>query len=73
MRVKAGSAVIFTEALAHGTLPWCGSDERRTVFYKYSPRTISWSSRRYDATAYPGLSPVQAALLEGPNARYPWR
>ncbi len=71
--VKAGSAIIFTEAMTHGTLPWRGTDQRRTVFYKYSPRTISWSARRYDASLYPDLSPAQAALLEGPNARYAGR
>lgn len=67
---KAGSAIIFTEALAHGTAPWRGSGERRTVFYKYSPRTISWSSRYYRAADYTDLTPAQAALLEAPNARY---
>ena len=55
--LKAGSAVIFTEALAHGTLPWRGLYERRTVFYKYSPRTISWSASFYDAKEYPGITP----------------
>lgn len=67
---KAGSAIIFTEALAHGTAPWRGVGERRTVFYKYSPRTISWCARYYRATDYPDLTPAQAALLEAPNARY---
>ncbi len=39
----AGSAIIFTEALTHGTLPWRGSDDRRTVFYRYRPRPLAWS------------------------------
>ena len=29
---KAGSAVIFTEALTHGTLPWTADHERRAFF-----------------------------------------
>lgn len=70
LTLKAGSAVIFTEALAHGTLPWIGLYERRTAFFKYSPRTISWSARYYDAKEYPEVTPAQAALLEAPNARY---
>ncbi|MCV5655843.1 phytanoyl-CoA dioxygenase family protein, partial [Escherichia coli] len=34
VRAPAGSAILFTEALAHGTAPWRGAGERRTVFYK---------------------------------------
>jgi ectoine hydroxylase-related dioxygenase (phytanoyl-CoA dioxygenase family) len=66
----AGSAVIFTEALTHGTLPWKGAGERRTLFYKYSPRSISWSARYYDARDFVGLSEAQRGMLEAPNARY---
>jgi len=69
----AGSAVIFTEALTHGTLPWRGAQERRTVFYKYSPRSISWAATYYDQRRFPGLSPRQHAMLEPPNARFPGR
>ena len=35
--LKAGSAMIFTEALTHGTLPWKASHERRVLFYRYYP------------------------------------
>ncbi|MCB0062334.1 MAG: phytanoyl-CoA dioxygenase family protein [Caldilineaceae bacterium] len=66
----AGTAVIFTEALTHGTLPWHGAGERRTLFYKYSPHPVSWSARYYEAAAYDGLSERQRAILEAPNARY---
>lgn len=66
----AGSAVIFTEALTHGTLPWRGAGERRTVFYKYSPHPLSWSARYYDADEYEGLTEAQRRILEPPNARY---
>lgn len=66
----AGTAVIFTEALTHGTLPWKGAGERRTLFYKYSPHPISWSARYYDADSYDGLTERQRAILEAPNARY---
>lgn len=65
----AGTAIIFTEALTHGTLPWRGA-ERRTVFYKYSPSTLSWARDYYDANRYSGLSERQKAILEPPNARY---
>ena len=35
--MKAGDAVIFTEALTHGTLPWTAAHERRLLRYLYSP------------------------------------
>lgn len=66
----AGTAIIFTEALTHGTLPWHGAGERRTLFIKYSPHPLSWSARYYVADQYEGLTERQAALLEPPNARY---
>ena len=69
---KAGSAILFTEALTHGTLPWHG-DERRTVFYKYSPNSISWYAQYYDADKYEGLTDRQRQILEPPNARYDGR
>jgi ectoine hydroxylase-related dioxygenase (phytanoyl-CoA dioxygenase family) len=69
----AGAAILFTEALTHGTLPWRGKDERRTLFYKYSPKSISWAAAYYNAADYPGLTERQRALLEPPNARYPGR
>ncbi len=65
----AGTAIIFSEALTHGTLPWRGADERRTLFFKYSPHPLSWSARYYDADHYEGLSERQVAILEAPNAR----
>ena len=35
---EAGSAIVFTEALVHGTWSWPGPGERRTAFLKYMPR-----------------------------------
>jgi hypothetical protein len=69
----AGTAIIFTEALTHGTLPWTGKQERRTLFYKYSPGAISWHAQYYDAGNYDGLTDRQRAILEAPNARYQYR
>lgn len=66
----AGTAIIFTEALTHGTLPWQGQDERRTVFFKYSPHPLSWSARYYNPEDYEGLTERQRRILEPPNARY---
>lgn len=66
----AGTAVVFTEALSHGTLPWRGAGERRTVFLKYNPHPFAWSARFYDRDRYAGLTERQRAILEPPNARY---
>jgi hypothetical protein len=66
----AGTAVIFTEALTHGALPWTGAGERRTVFFKFSPHAVSWAAGYFDASLYDGLSQRQREILEAPNARY---
>lgn len=42
---KAGSAVIFTEALTHGTLPWTADHERRALFYRYTPGHVAFAGR----------------------------
>ena len=46
----AGSIVIFTEALTHGTWPWTAAGERRSLLYKFSPGHMSWL-REYPAAA----------------------
>src|SRR5262249_12568265 len=40
--IRAGSALIFTEALTHGTLDWAAPYERRALLYKYSPAHEAW-------------------------------
>lgn len=69
----AGTAILFTEAMTHGTLPWRGAGERRTLFYKFSPHALSWAAAFYDPDDYEGLTDRQRAILEPPNARYPGR
>ena len=69
----AGTAIIFTEALTHGTLPWTADHERRTLFLKYSPHSTSWSAHYYDADDFEGLTDCQRAILEAPNDRYDYR
>jgi hypothetical protein len=66
---RAGTGVIFTEALTHGTLPWRGADDRRTAFYKFSPHPVSWAWRYYDAAGFRGLTERQRRILEPPNGR----
>ena len=57
-------------------LPWGVDDPRSTVFYKFSPHTLSWSADFYDQedfVGYEDMSERKLALLEKPNARYPKR
>lgn len=65
--VKIGSAVIFTEALTHGTLQWQGERERRTLFYKFSPYCSAWMRRYYDSDRYPQLTETQRNVLKPPG------
>ena len=64
---KAGSAVIFTEALTHGALPWTSDAERRTVFYKYNHPAISWVNRYYDSAIVETLTEAQKKILAPPQ------
>lgn len=73
---KAGDAIIFTETLVHGTLPWRVDAKRQTAFYKFSPHATSWTADYFnfeDFTRYPDMTDRQLALLEAPNARYAGR
>jgi len=38
----AGSLLVFTEALAHCTLPWRGAETRLVIMLKYSPGSSAW-------------------------------
>lgn len=67
---KAGTAIVFTEALTHGTLPWKGDRERRTVFYKYSPYPSAYSRTYSTAAQYSDLSVAQQRRLKTPGV-YP--
>ena len=69
--VSAGDAIIFTEACSHGTVPWTGEGERRTIFYKYCPHAIAWSPCYYNADNYGGMTEAQREILLPPSAYGP--
>lgn len=56
--LRAGSLLVFTEALAHCTLPWRGPATRLSLLYKYSPGNSAWDRR-------PAVPPDVLALLTG--------
>ncbi|MBK35163.1 MAG: hypothetical protein CME26_06485 [Gemmatimonadetes bacterium] len=63
VEAKAGDCILFTEKLKHGTIPWSGSDERRTLFYKYVPFGMHHGNAAYD-TKDPELTEHQKRILE---------
>ncbi|MCJ8329447.1 MAG: phytanoyl-CoA dioxygenase family protein [Lentisphaeria bacterium] len=65
---KAGTAIIFTEALTHGGLPWKGKSERRSLFYKYSPLSCTFSPSSFSHVNYENLSDEQKAVLVRPQS-----
>jgi len=64
---KAGDAIFFTEALAHGTLPWCADHERRTLLYKFGPGHLISAPKGYDISEYEGLTERQKRILLAPG------
>ncbi|MEM7077572.1 MAG: phytanoyl-CoA dioxygenase family protein [Pseudomonadota bacterium] len=73
---NAGDAIIFTEALTHGTLPWTVDAQRQTLFYKFSPHGTTWAAEFFDPDDfrhYDDMDARKLAVLEPPNARYPGR
>ena len=80
--LRAGSAVVFTEALTHGTLPWTAEHERRALFYRYTPGHMAFVGRyREDGREHPGgaypqpshaatdeWTPEERRMLEPPYA-----
>jgi hypothetical protein len=65
--VEAGDALIFTEALIHGTMPWTAAHERRTLLYKYSPGHSAWMKTYYEPAGYPGLTEQQKRIMAAPS------
>lgn len=66
----AGSALIFTEALRHGTLPWNADHERRSLLYKYCPGHMAWGHRRASPELLARCTENQRLVLEPP---YVWQ
>ena len=69
--VKAGSVSIFTEAVLHGTAPWRGSHQRRTLFFSMGPSHQAYSlasgrapdDRRVDRAPKAAVQPAIGAAF----------
>ena len=62
----AGSAILFTEALTHGTTAWRADHERRTLLYKYCVSQMAWTAGRVEAPRNAELTPRQRKLFLEP-------
>jgi len=63
---RAGSLVIFTEALTHGTAAWTAAHQRRSLLYKYSPAQQSWAREYPKIPSGVTVSQRQRLLFEPP-------
>ncbi len=62
----AGSAILFTEALTHGTAAWQAKHERRSLLYKYCVSHVAWQARRVEPPTNAELTPRQQILFRDP-------
>jgi hypothetical protein len=71
--MNAGDVLFFAETATHGTLPWQGAHERRSVLYKYASRAAVRDRGQYfEPEKRFGkwtneLTPEQRAVLYGPG------
>ena len=66
--LRRGDAVIFTEALTHGALPWISDKdgERRALLFKYCPGYMQWETRLQAPEGNYGWEEHQKYLLRPP-------
>ena len=65
--VEAGDALIFTEALIHGTLAWTADHERKALLYKYSPGHSSWAKEYYESGEYVNPTEQLKRIMAAPS------
>ena len=65
--MRAGDVVVFTEALTHGTLPWQGAEQRRTLVFKYSPGNSAYSHVQWPDDLLAACTARQRLLLQPPS------
>ncbi|MEE2659334.1 MAG: phytanoyl-CoA dioxygenase family protein [Candidatus Latescibacterota bacterium] len=63
----AGSTVLFTESLTHGTASWTAAHERRCLLYKYCVSHIAWTSGRMQQPDNAALTDRQQMLFRDPS------
>lgn len=74
--MRAGDVLFFAETMTHGTLPWHGERERRSVLYKYASRAAARAVGKYFTPQerygdwVDELTPEQRAVLYGPGVHH---
>ena len=63
----AGSVILFTEALTHGTMAWTAKHERRSLLYKYCVSYMAWKTERVQPPTNVELTPRQKILFRDPS------
>lgn len=66
-KMPAGSVMLFTESLTHGTARWRADHERRVLLYKYCVSSLVWTSKRVEPPVNVELTPRQEILLREPG------
>jgi hypothetical protein len=66
----AGSVVLFSEALMHGTSPWKAEHQRWTLLYKYCISNLTWSNQLVQLPDKAELSNRQRKLFHEPGDPY---
>lgn len=64
---RKATALIFTEALIHGTLAWTADHERKALLYKYSPSHSSWAKEYYESGEYVNPTEQLKRILAAPS------
>ena len=65
--------IVFTEALTHGTKPWRGRQQRRTLLYRYAEghinnfSSVSAADPQVYAPFRDEMPPLAQAVLEPPH------
>ena len=77
--MQAGDVLFFAETMTHGTLPWRGDGERRSVLYKYASRAAARAVGKYFTPQerygdwVSELTAEQQAVLYGPGVHHSGR
>ena len=64
---RAGSAIIFTEALSHGTASWKAKYQRRSLLFKYCPSHVAYSMMQAEPPSTVELTQRQRLLFQRPS------
>jgi hypothetical protein len=64
--LQAGDALLFTEALTHGSWPWSAPHRRRALLFKYSPGHMAYAGVQWPDAVLDLMTPDQRRLFERP-------